>query len=317
MGRFAADKGFMKKIALLFPGQGAQKVGMGKDFFESYPTARYLFQEADDILGRDLSSLIFEGPSETLTHTRNSQTAIYVMSIAALAVVQEQFPQLHPTVCAGLSLGEYTALTASEHVTFRQCLPVVQFRGDAMNAACEATQGTMAAIFGLSEDQLNAIVSQFPGQLWAANFNCPGQTVISGTLAGVEKGSALAKEQGAKRVIPLNVHGAFHSGLMQLAQEQLAPQIEALELTQSPIDLVMNVPGDYVEELEQMRAHLISQVTHPVRWEQGIGAMQDIDLFIEIGPGRTLAGMNKQMGRGPTVSINTTADLEKLNEYLA
>lgn len=310
----------MKKSAFLFPGQGAQSVGMGKDFYETYTSAREIFQHGDDLLGRSLSKVIFEGPSELLTETRNSQTAIYLTSIALLRVLEEQFPDLKPSVCAGLSLGEYTALTASERIPFETCLSLVQFRGNAMNDACEATQGTMAALFGLSADEVEQMVTELslPNDLWVANFNCPGQTVISGTEQGVEKGIAAAKERGAKRAIPLKVHGAFHSGLMRLAEEKMRVKCQELEILESSIPIVMNVPGNFVEDLEAIRENLIRQVTAPVRWEQGVRALAPhVQLMVEIGCGRTLAGMNKQIGvDAPTITVNKIEDLEKLAQAL-
>lgn len=308
----------MKKIAFLFPGQGAQSVGMGKDFYENYVEAREVFQQGDELLLRALSKIIFEGPGDLLTETRNSQTGIYLMSIAVLRVLQKQFPELKPSVCAGLSLGEYTAFTASGRIPFETCLPLVQFRGDAMNEACEQTDGTMAALFGLFAEEVEGMVRELdlPDDLWAANFNCPGQTVISGTQRGVEAGIEAAKARGAKRVIPLKVHGAFHSGLMRLAEQKLGEKIRETEILESPVALVMNVPGGYVSDRDQMRTYLTRQVTSPVRWEQGIRAMMpNVECFIEIGCGRTLAGMNKQIGvPAPTISINKIEDLEKLTE---
>lgn len=307
-----------KKIAFLFPGQGAQFVGMGKDFYQHFTAAREMFQLGDEILQRSLSKIIFEGPSDVLTETRNSQTGIYLNSMAILKVLEEQFPDLKPYACAGLSLGEYTALSASGHLPFETCLPLVQFRGEAMNAACETTKGTMAALFGLSSDEVKNMVQELnlPGDLWAANFNCPGQTVISGTLKGVEAGIEAAKNRGAKRAIPLKVHGAFHSGLMRLAEERLAEKIDQIKINASPIRLVMNVCGEFVEDPDEMRIQLIKQVTSPVCWEQGIRAMMpEVELFVEIGCGRTLAGMNKQIGvQVPTISIQKLEDLEALNE---
>lgn len=309
-----------KNIAFLFPGQGAQVVGMGKDFYERYTTAREIFQQGDELLNRSLTQIIFEGPAELLTETRNSQVGIYLNSLAILRVLQEQFPSLQPSICAGLSLGEYTALTASRRLPFEVGLPLVQFRGEAMNAACEATNGTMAALFGLSAQEVEQMVQelQLPNDLWVANFNCPGQTVISGTQKGVEAGIREAKTRGAKRAIPLKVHGAFHSGLMRLAEEQLAKEIERTEILESSIQLIMNVSGNFEVSTDRIRTNMIKQVTSSVRWEQGVRAMMPLaDLYIEIGCGRTLAGMNKQMGvQVPTVTINTIQDLDKLAEHI-
>lgn len=309
-----------KRLAFLFPGQGAQAVGMGKDFYDHYSQARELFQQGDDILNRSLSKIIFEGPFDALTETRNSQVGIFLTSLAILKVIQFQFPNLKPTVCAGLSLGEYSALTASGKIDFESALPLVQFRGEVMNAACVATQGTMAALFGLSAQEVETLVKELnlPHDLWVANYNCPGQTVISGTLKGVEAGILAAKERGAKRAIPLKVHGAFHSGLMSLAQEKLAEKIRELYLHQTPVQLVMNATGTVIEEREEIRNCLIQQVTSSVRWEQGIEAMREkVDCYLEIGCGKTLAGMNKQIGiEAPTLSINSIADLEKIGQII-
>lgn len=305
------------KKAFIFPGQGAQYPGMAKDFYENYPIAKETFQEADDILGRNLSKIILNGPEEMLTETRNSQTGIFVASIAILRTLQKLFPQLKAAVCAGLSLGEYTALTAAEKLDFGAALDLVQKRGTFMNEACEKTEGTMAVVLGLSGEVVEKLVRDLnmPHDLWAANFNCPGQVVISGTLKGIEAGSQAAKAAGAKRVLPLQVHGAFHSGLMKSAEERLSEYVMAAPLKESSIELVMNVPGDYVKELSQIRTYLIQQVTHPVRWEQGIRAMKDVEQCIEIGCGKTLNGFAKRIeGAPPTISIEKVPDLEQLEK---
>lgn len=308
-----------KKIAFLFPGQGAQYIGMGKDFVESFAAARLTFEEADEILKRKLSKIILEGPEATLTETRNSQTGIYVTSIALLRTLQELFPHLTPTVAAGLSLGEYTALYATNRLSFADGLTLVQRRGDYMNDACEATKGTMAVILGLDAPAVESLVKEvnMPKDLWAANFNCPGQVVISGTSKGIELGSAAAKAKGAKRVLPLQVSGAFHSGLMKQAEERLSEYILHAPIKESTIELVMNVPGTAVKDLNQIKSNLIKQVTHSVRWEQGVRYMADsgVDLFIEIGCGKTLAGFNKRIGvTAPTISIEKIEDLNLLEK---
>lgn len=310
-----------KKIAFLFPGQGAQYPGMAKDFWESYPIARQTFEEADDLLGFKLSDVIFNGPEQRLTETKNSQLGIYIASIAILRTMRGLFPELTPAFTAGLSLGEYTALTAAHKLSIIDGLTLVGKRGQFMNDACEATKGTMAVILGLSAEQVEAIVAEvnLPNDLWAANFNCPGQVVISGTLKGIEAGSEAAKAKGAKRVLPLQVHGAFHSGLMKQAEQRLTPFIEEASLKDSPCNIVMNVPGTTVKNPLEIRQYLIEQVTHSVRWEQGIRHLEkeDVDLYIEMGCGKTLAGFNKRIGViAPTISIEKTSDISSFEEVL-
>lgn len=304
-----------KKIAFLFPGQGAQVVGMGKDFCDAFAPAREAFEEADTTLNRHLSKVIFEGPEGALTETKNSQCAIYLVSMAILRVLQKQFPDLKPTICAGLSLGEYTALAASGRFGFGQGLTLVEYRGACMQEACLATEGTMAALFGLTAEQVEKMVSELAlvGELWVANYNAPTQIVISGTKRAVALAIEAAKQRGAKRAIPLEVHGAFHSGLMKSAQTKLQGKIAELELQESPIALVMNVPGNFVSEKESVRRYLVEQVTSSIKWAQSIGVMQDVDCFVEIGPGRTLAGLNRHIGvTAPTINVGKVADLENL-----
>jgi len=303
--------------AFIFPGQGAQYTGMGRDFIEAYPIAKETIEEAEDLLGRKLRNLIFDGSESDLTETQNSQVAIYVISIAILRTIEKLFPNLRPNVCAGLSLGEYTALTAAKYIEFSTCLPIVQLRGLYMSDACEAVQGTMAVVLGLNGDIVEQMVLDLnlPNDLWTANFNCPGQVVVSGTKKGIDRATEKAKEIGAKRVLPLSVHGAFHSGLMKEAEERLAKQLMQLSLEIGDTQIVMNVPGDYVTDKDMMKQNLIKQVTQPVRWEQGIRAMQKngIMKFIEIGCGNTLAGMNKRIGVvGDTISVEKVDDLKKL-----
>jgi [acyl-carrier-protein] S-malonyltransferase len=304
-----------QKIAFLFPGQGAQYPGMGKDFAEAYSAARETFEEADDLLHRRLSSIVWNGPESLLMETRNSQSGIFVVSCAILRVLLQLFSELKPAVCAGLSLGEYSALCAAGKLSFASCLALIEKRGQFMNEACEKTQGSMAVILGMDSQDVEKLVEELdlPHDLWAANFNCPGQVVISGTPKGIEKASAKAKERGAKRIIPLQVHGAFHSGLMQFAEEQLESHILQAPLIDTPIALVMNYSGSYVLKTEEIKRQLVKQVTHPVRWEQGVRAMMNdgVDLFVEIGCGKTLAGMNRKIGAAaPIFSIEKIDDID-------
>ncbi|MBX7066024.1 MAG: ACP S-malonyltransferase [Parachlamydiales bacterium] len=302
------------KIAFVFPGQGAQTVGMGKDFYDSFAIAKETFQEADDLLKEGLSKIIFEGPMDLLTETRNSQLAIFVVSMALLRTAQQQLPDLIPAACAGLSLGEYTALCASGRLGFKETLLLVRERARLMNEACEKVPGTMAAVLGMSAEQIVEGVKGLQG-VWVANFNAPGQTVISGTKEGIEKAGIVLKERGAKRVIPLTVHGAFHSGLMQKAQDGLKPFIDLAQIQDSNIGFVMNVTGDFVNGVDAVRCNLEAQVTQSVKWEQGIEAMkrEGIELYLEIGCGKTLTGLNKKIGVASCASIEKINDLEMVH----
>jgi [acyl-carrier-protein] S-malonyltransferase len=310
-----------KRFAFLFPGQGAQYPGMGKDFYDQFPIAKQTFDEADHFLNRPFSKLIFEGPLAELTLTKNSQIAIYISSIAILRVVQEQFPELKPVVCAGLSLGEYTALTAAGKIDFLDCLDLVSTRAEAMHRSCEETKGTMQVVLGMTEESVEAVISELnpPHPVWVANLNCPGQIVIAGSLEAIALAADLLKQKGAKRVLPLDVSGAFHSGLMHSAQTKLAAKITTTPFYESGIEIVMNVPGDFVSSALEMREALVDQVVSPVRWEKGIRKMMDhkIDLYIEMGPGKTLSGMNKRIGViEPTFSTEKVGDLEEINKRM-
>jgi [acyl-carrier-protein] S-malonyltransferase len=309
-----------KKIAFLFPGQGAQYVGMSADFMQNYSAARLTFEEADEILKRSLSKIILEGPQEELLQTKNSQTGIYVASMAILRVIQELY-DIKPYACAGLSLGEYTALTAAEWITFRDALPLVQYRGEFMNEACEEFPGTMAVIMGLNSDEVDEVVNELhlPNDLWVANYNCPGQIVLSGTLKGVKMAIDEAIKKGAKRAMPLAVHGAFHSGLMKKAEEKLTSHILNTPMKKGSVEVVMNFPGDFVSNVETAQENLVKQVTGSVRWDQGISALEKsgVDLFVDFGPGKSLAGLNKRIGvKVPTISIEKLDDLELLNKLV-
>jgi [acyl-carrier-protein] S-malonyltransferase len=310
-----------KQIAFLFPGQGAQYPGMGKDFYENFHEVQETFEEAEDSLGRNVSDIILHGPENILTQTRNSQTGIYIVSVALTRVIERLFPDLRPSFTAGLSLGEYSALFAGKWGSFEEILKVVERRGQYMNKACEEKAGTMAVILGLPATQVEQIVkdTHMPEDVWTANFNCPGQVVISGTIKGIEAASLLAKMRGAKRILPLQVQGAFHSGLMKSAEERLKLYIQTLPLRKGTADLVMNVTASITDQIDEVKQNLIKQVTEAVRWQASIEALQkrEVDLFIEIGPGKTLSGFNKRIGvTAPTISIEKIDDLDLLAKSL-
>ncbi len=294
---------------------------MGKDFYDQFLIARQTFEEADDFLNSSFSKLIFEGPSHDLTLTKNSQIAIYITSIAILRVVQQQFPNLKPAICAGLSLGEYTALTAAGKLSFTDCLDLVRTRADAMHLACEEIKGSMQVVLGMAEEAVEAVIAALnpPHPVWVANLNCPGQVVIAGSMDALAMARDALKEKGARRVLPLEVSGAFHSGLMGSAAEKLKTKIATTAFEISAIQVVMNVPGDLVTSAQEMRKVLIEQVTSPVRWERGIRKMMEcqMDFYLEMGPGKTLSGMNRKIGvKELTFSVEKTNDLDELMKLM-
>ena len=305
-----------KQIGVLFPGQGSQYVGMGKDFYATYQAAKDIFDRADRVLGYKFSDLIFAGSKEELTLTKNSQLAIFIVSYAIYRVCEQEIPWMKPVVCAGLSLGEYTALTASQKITFEDCLLLVQHRAQFMNDACVSHPGSMSVVLGMDEKTVEAALSALkPLDIGIANLNCPGQIVIAGTVQALEIAAEYLKSQGARRILPLDVSGAFHSSLMKEAQDRLAPYLHKVHLMESSVDLVMNAIGEYVTDVSVIREQLIEQVIRPVRWEKGIHAMIDhrVELFIEMGCGKALSGMNKRIGvEVPTLSIEKIEDLQAL-----
>ena len=310
------------RIALLFPGQGAQYVGMGKTFYETYPIVRQIFEQADDLLKRNLSDTILNGPESTLTETKTAQPAIFVTSYAILEALRHHFSLPTPICTAGLSLGEYTALTAAGVLPFEEALRLVSLRGALMHEACERHKGTMLVVMGLADDQVRAMVDELrmPDDLWCANFNCPGQVVLSGTQRGIDAAATAAKAHGAKRTVLLQVHGAFHSLLMRDAQEGLAQALNEAPLSLTPVRVAMNVTGNFAESVEQIRSLLVSQVTSSVLWHACVTtcATQEISCFMEVGCGKTLTNMNKRIGVSvPSYSVETTEDLRALESLLA
>jgi [acyl-carrier-protein] S-malonyltransferase len=293
----------MSKIAFLFPGQGAQTVGMGRALYEEVPAARDLFDRAGEILGFDLKSVCFDGPSEALEATNVSQPAIYVASLAALEGFKVSNPELVAACegAAGLSLGEYTALAFAGSFDFETGLKIVRRRGEAMQAAALATPSGMTSVIGLDEakiDELCVKVAPF-GKLWKANMLGPGNIVVSGELSALAQVEAIANELGAGRVVSLAVAGAFHSPLMHPADEQLAEVLASASLQSPRIPVYSNVDAVAHDSPDDLRKTLVAQVIQGVRWDDSIRRMMadGFDTFYEIGPGRVLTGLLKRIDR--------------------
>jgi len=305
------------KYAYLFPGQGAQYVGMGKDLTEAYPTARRLFEEADEALGFSLSKIILEGPEDKLRLTYHTQPALLVTSVAAYRVFVEQGGEAQPVVVAGHSLGEYSALTAIGALDFTEAVRLVHLRGRWMDEAVPAGQGAMSAVMGMEHALLAQICAQATaevGVVEVANVNCPVQIVISGTKAGVERASEMAREQGARRVIPLVVSGPFHCSLMRPAAAKLQAELEKTAIGQVGIPVVANVDGQPKTYPADIRKALEQQLYLPVLFEQDIGTMLDmgVETFIEFGPGTVLSGLVKKIQRRiPTLHVENESTLQE------
>lgn len=284
----------MVSFALLFPGQGAQSVGMGKELAAAFPAAKARFEEADSILGYSLSKLCWEGPAEELTRTEHCQPALYVTSMAALAVLEPLLPD-KPAAAAGLSLGEYTALAAAGAVSFADGLKLVRLRGQAMEDAAKVKAGTMASVLGLELEPLQAVCAETGAQV--ANLNSPGQIVISGAVEAVAAASARAKEKGAKRVIPLEVGGAFHSRLMEPAAVRLEQALRGIPVSQPRFPVASNVTGAYHAGPEEIRKLLVRQLTEPVQWVACVQTMAKagIKTYIEVGSGTVLKGLVRKI----------------------
>ncbi len=303
----------MKKTALIFSGQGAQTVGMGKDLAAEYPCAAALFARADAILGYSLSRIAFEGPAEDLTKTSVCQPALYVHGLACLEVLKGKIPSLDFQATAGLSLGEFTAHAAAGTFDFETGLRLVDKRGRAMQEACEASQGGMAAIIGGEEDRVRELAAV--ADVDVANINAPGQIVLSGEASKIVVAIALAKEYSARKAVELSVAGAFHSRLMEPAYQTLSAALAETPMHLPRVPVVCNVDAISVSDASTIRRTLADQVTGSVCWSQSIEYLIDhlhIEQFIELGPGGVLAGLVGRIRKGtPVISISNSATLNE------
>ena len=306
----------MGKTAFVFPGQGAQYIGMGKDFYEREAISREVFDKAGQITGLDLPAICFE-ENEKLDVTEYTQIAMVTVETAILKVLEEK--GLKPDVTAGLSLGEYAAIVAAGAMEMEEAFAVVRRRGVYMQEAVPEG-GAMAAVLGLENSVIEEVCSRTEGIVTVANYNCPGQLVITGQADAVNRAGETLKEKGARRVVPLNVSGPFHSQMLTCAGERLRKDLDRVHLKEFSIPYVANLTADYVTSPEKIRELLERQLTSPVRWQQSVERMlgDGVDTFLEIGPGRTLSGFVKKISKQARVlNIDRYEDLEKILEVLA
>ena len=301
----------MSKTALLFAGQGAQAIGMGKDLAEKFPSAKAWFDRANTALGYDLATICFNGPEPELTKTENAQPGIFLVSWVAFQLLKEQAPALKFDATAGLSLGEFTALTAAGAMSFEDGLRVVRQRGRFMQEACDITQGGMAAVIGLDEAPTREVCAEAGVTL--ANLNCPGQIVISGEVDKIARAVELAKAKGAKRAIALPVAGAYHSPLMASAQPKLQAELAKVKLSPPVVPVISNVTGQAHGGAADISARLVEQVTSSVLWEKSMRHLlaQGFTRFIELGPGTALSGFLKRIDKNAQMlNVADVASLE-------
>ncbi|HHU79071.1 MAG TPA: ACP S-malonyltransferase [Clostridiales bacterium] len=304
------------KTAFVFPGQGAQYTGMGKELYNNFELIRKIYDETDDILGEGFVNLIFNGTDEDLKRTENAQPGILMMSTAISELLKSE--GIFPVMTAGLSLGEYSALVSANSISYTEAVPLVRRRGRLMDEAAPNGKGTMTAILGLDADKLLSCCEQASeyGTVSIANYNCPGQLVITGEVQAVGKASELAKQAGARRVVPLAVSGPFHSPLLKEAGEALAELLEKANIKPPEVPVISNVTALPTAGTDEIRSLLARQVSSPVRWEESIRYMlsQGVDTFIEVGPGRTLTGFMKKIDK--TAAVYNVEDMASLETVL-
>ena len=305
----------MSKIAFIYPGQGAQKAGMGKDFYENSPLARDIYDQASECLDLDMKALCFE-ENDLLDQTEYTQAAMVTTCLAMTAVLNEQGAA--PDVTAGLSLGEYCAIAETGAMRIMDAVRLVRIRGQLMQHTVPSGQGGMAAILGLDAGQIDAVIEPME-HVTVANYNCPGQIVVTGTATAVREASEVLKEAGAKRTVMLNVSGPFHSPILQSAGEKLGLELEKVQISTLRIPYVTNVTAEYVTDSSRIRELLARQVYSPVCWEQSVRNMiaQGVDTFVEIGPGRTLTGFLRKIDRNVSAyQVNNWEDSKRVMEEL-
>ena len=309
----------MSKVAFVFPGQGSQKVGMCKDFYDNYACAKKVFEEADDALGFSITKMCFEGPEEDLRLTKYTQPAILTCSVAALAVMREH--GLECEAAGGHSLGEYSALVAAGVMSLQDAVVAVHKRGEFMQDAVPVGEGAMAAVMGLTPEETATICQEVEAEcgeeVQAVNFNCPGQVVIAGAAKAVDKAIEALKAAGAKRAIPLPVSAPFHSTLMKPAAERLKEVLDKIEFRDAKFPVFSNVTAEPVVKAEEIRALLVKQAASPVKWEMSMHRMikDGFDTFVEVGPGKVLTGFTKKIDR--TVNALNVEDMASLEKTLA
>jgi len=305
----------MKKIACMFPGQGSQTVGMGQELYNEYEKIQQLYETANDVLDKDLQQIMFEGPQEVLTETENTQPALLLSSTAVYTLLQQE--NITPSMVVGHSLGEYSALVAAGSLSAEEALPLVQTRGRLMEKAYPKGKGTMAAVLGMEEAEIANVLNKIESEIVdIANLNCPGQIVISGSKAGVDQAGELLKEAGARRVLPLNVSGPFHSRLMKQANEEFQTYLDAATIQDATIPVYANVTAEPVQNKDEIKQLLIEQLFSPVRFEQSIRNMIDagVDAFVEVGTGSVLSGLVRKIDR--KVKTFAIQDMKSLQKFV-
>lgn len=307
----------MKRIACMFPGQGSQVVGMGKEFYDHHPEIQDLYRLANEVLEKDLQHIMFNGPQEVLTETENAQPALLLSSIAAFTLLKKE--GVVPAMVVGHSLGEYSALVAAGAIKVEEALPLVQTRGRLMEQAYPKGKGTMAAVLGMTEEAIADVIKRVDESevVDIANLNCPGQIVISGSRKGVEQASELLKEAGARRVIPLNVSGPFHSRLMKQANEAFQTHLNETAIEDAKIPVYANVTAQPVQDKDKIKDLLVKQLYSPVRFEASIRNMMEagVDAFVEVGTGTVLSGLVRKIDR--KVKTFAVQDEKSLADFLA